>query len=227
MANRLQRPVFRRGPRPGAFVYALSPIAWYRFGRGITVATGISQWNDQSGNGNHLLQSSATSQPALQSDGSIVFDGVNDYLKTANFTLPQPVSVYMLVNQITSNAGYVWDGATINDCGIRQTGSPTLTMNAGTDGPATAAGTPALGSYVAVGAVYNGASSTLQLNQGTATVGSVGSNVMGGLTIAVRGDVPAGTFSNIQVKEIIVFPAAHDSATVSRINRYLQSIGGL
>ena len=56
-------------PQPlgsGANIQGLSPILWCRNGQGLTSAAGvISQWNDQSGNGNHLKASGAA-QPVDQ-----------------------------------------------------------------------------------------------------------------------------------------------------------------
>jgi len=38
---------------------------WWRADLGITIATGVSQWNDRSGNGNHLVQGTAGAQPVV------------------------------------------------------------------------------------------------------------------------------------------------------------------
>jgi hypothetical protein len=40
-------------------------VAWYRADQGITLGTGVQQWNDISGNGNHLTQFSPGAQPSL------------------------------------------------------------------------------------------------------------------------------------------------------------------
>lgn len=60
--------------------------AWYRYNSGITVTgSGVSQWDDQSGNGNHLLQGTDTNRPLPGSLGSeATTDG--DMSSSANWT---------------------------------------------------------------------------------------------------------------------------------------------
>jgi hypothetical protein len=53
--------------------------AWYRNKVGITTETGVSQWEDQSGNGHHMVQTDTGEQPAYDSDsGALTFDPTSD-----------------------------------------------------------------------------------------------------------------------------------------------------
>ncbi|PDS21880.1 hypothetical protein [Flavobacterium branchiophilum] len=63
---------------------------WYKSNVGVTNSSGVSQWNDQSGNARDLAQATATARPVLNTatnlinfNPTITFDGVNDVLKTA------------------------------------------------------------------------------------------------------------------------------------------------
>lgn len=51
----------------------------------VTIGTGVSQWNDKSGNGRHFSQGSGNNQPSytgtLNGKNVITFDGVNDLLQ--------------------------------------------------------------------------------------------------------------------------------------------------
>ena len=47
----------------------------------VTVATGASQINDLSGNGNHATQATGSKQPAYTSGQYITFDGVDDWME--------------------------------------------------------------------------------------------------------------------------------------------------
>jgi hypothetical protein len=85
---------------------------WWRADQGITQVTGVSQWDDISGNGNHLTQASGTAQPTFEAGGyngqpSLLFDGTNDYMLAngiaALFTGNDiPMTVY-IVYEIVSN----------------------------------------------------------------------------------------------------------------------------
>jgi hypothetical protein len=63
--------------------------AWWKSGVGVTLnSTTVSEWDDQSGNGNNLTQGTAANQPTYNSTdaswnglASISFDGSNDFLK--------------------------------------------------------------------------------------------------------------------------------------------------
>jgi hypothetical protein len=60
---------------------------WLKADAGVTVATGVSQWNDQSGNGNNVSQATAANQPGYNTVTNLVnfnptlsYDGVDDQL---------------------------------------------------------------------------------------------------------------------------------------------------
>ncbi len=63
---------------------------WYQANAGVTTATGVSQWTDQSGSGVALSQATAGNQPVYNTGSnlmnfnpSITFDGSNDNLRNA------------------------------------------------------------------------------------------------------------------------------------------------
>ena len=82
-----------------------------------------------------------------------------------------------------------------------------------------------LGNYGVVAAVFNGASSVLQVGNVSQAAGNAGANNAGGITIGASSAGSVGT--NIQVKEVIAFAAAHSADTRLRIIRYLASVGGI
>lgn len=75
--------------------------SWWRADQGTTIATGVSQWNDLSGNAHHQLQATGTKQPTLSANGGpnsqacIIADGSNDVMK-ASWTQNQPISIYIV-----------------------------------------------------------------------------------------------------------------------------------
>jgi hypothetical protein len=203
--------------------------AWYIYNSGITVSgSGVSQWSDQSGSARHLLQGTDAKRPALQSDGSILFDGVDDFLQ-ASFTLSQPETVYLLFRQVTwTQNEYIFDGGS-NDSMILRQGisgggvSPQLAMFAGTSLQYN--GDLAVNTYGVAACVFNTTSSVLQINNGTPLTGAVGASNAGGVTLGSR--FTPGAYSNIQVKEAIIYSSAHDSTTRGQVINYLARVGGL
>ena len=200
-------------------------VAWYRQGQGVTVTgAGVSQWDSQIG-ATHLLQGTDTNRPSKEADGSILFDGVDNYLKAVAFTLNQPTTVYLLGKQVTWTDGdTVWDGNALNLMRLYdQTATPNIRMFAGS-GP-TSNIDFILDTYAVVSAVYNGASSTLQVNNETPTTGNSGTNDAGGFTLgAYDNSGTVGGFSNIQVKEVIIYNVAHDANQRFQDIRYLTRI---
>ncbi len=207
------------------FIRSLSPALWCRYGRGITVTgSGVSQWEDQSGNGRHLLQGTDTNRPALQTDGTILYDGVDNYL-AATFAISQPCTFYALLTQVSwTSTDYIWDGATTNMGRLMQSGvSPNLVYD--TDATANIAlSGAAIGTYAVYSVVYNGASSSGQINNGALASGNAGAGNPGGFTLGARGGGTGALASNIRVKEVILFGAAHAANTRSLIVNYLLSI---
>lgn len=199
------------------YVASLSPAVWYRYGVSVTTAS----WSDQSGNGRTLT---FTNSPTVDANG-VTFNGTNQYGKTLSFTFSQPLTEYLLMKQITwTNADTFCDGDTAASLLIQQGGaSPFMNLYAGSG--VASNGDLALGNFGVVAAVFNGASSSLQINNGTPTTGNPGAGNAGGFTLGA-GATP-GNHSNITVKEVILFPAAHDAATRARVVRYLMQVGGL
>lgn len=201
-----------------------APAAWYRRGIGFTDAGAgaCSAWADQSGNGRNLVQGTAANRPTIQSDGSLIFDGADDSLQ-ALFTLNQPYSVYMVVRQLAWTANrYLLDGGTGNatiiqdDLGV----SPDLEIFAGTRLRPLSG--PAIGTTAVVTAVFNGASSSLSLNNGTPITGAAGANNPGGVTVG--GALSLGSLcSNIRVWEVMIRNGADDAATQTAIFNYLRA----
>jgi hypothetical protein len=200
--------------------------AWYRYNTGITSAGGtVSAWANQTG-GEALVQATPGNRPTLESDGTILFNGVDQFLKTAPFTLNQPTTVYFLGRAITwTNNDVFFDGNTNGSGKVDQrTSSPNLRLFAGTTG-FTENTAMTLGTYFPVAAVINGASSLLQVGSQTQT-GNAGANNMGGFKLGVNGDEITG-WSNIQVKEVLIYNVAHDANQRAAVIAYLNMVNQL
>jgi hypothetical protein len=207
-----------------SLIKALNPALWFRYGIGLTNAAGLCPaWADQSGNGRNFTAAGAA-RPTIQSDNALLFDGSANVLQTAGFTLDQPLTCYLLVQQVT------WAGSARLTSGISATvtinevtSSPIIAINAGSS--ACSNGGLALGVYGVVSAVINGAASSLQINNGSPVSGNPGTNNPGGY--AIGASAGGANASNILVKETVVFPAAHDAATRRNVINYLGQVGNI
>lgn len=198
--------------------------AWFAFTRGITSVAGlVSQWSDQSGNGRHLKQATATNQPALQSDGSILFDGVDNFLKCDPFTLNQPETVYIVFKAIVWTQTVRYFDGNASGSGILSPDSATPDMRIFAGSSAANNTNLAINAYGAVACVFNGASSVLQVNNTAPATGDVGVGNMGGFTVGANG--ANANFANIQVKEVVLYSAAHDANQRQTVINYLASVG--
>ncbi len=198
----------------------MTPAAWYRYAQGQTIAGGgVSVWADRSGNSRDMA-GSVGQRPVVQTDGSLLFDGVDDVMKPTGFTLNQPVSVYLLMKQVTWTADdFIIDGDTQDTMVIYQNlTTPRLRAYAGAFSAENA--NLAVGAYGVVQGVFNGASSVLQVDATTAITGNFGATNPGGITLGAGGSSAIG-WSNIQVKEVIVFNAAHSATQREFMRAYL------
>lgn len=216
----------RSGGLTASGILALAPAAWFRYGRGATVTgAGVSQWDDQSGNGRHLKQGTDAARPVLQADGSVLFDGLAQFLKCDAFTLNQPTTIYLLAKQVTwTSTDYFFDGNTSGMMGLQQAGvTPSFRLVAGGSTPGNA-GLP-VDTYGVICSVFNGASSLTTVNQGAAVTGNAGANNAGGFTLGANGG--PNNYSNTQFKEVVVFATAHDSVRRAQMFAYLAGVGRL
>lgn len=208
-------------------ISALTPAAWYRNATGVTSAGGFaSQWDDYSGNTRHLVQGTGTNQPAYDSGtGVVLFDGADNYMKASAFTLNQPLTIVLVFSQISWTASdRIWDGNTVNTVWAYQlTASPNISIR----GDSTDLNTNpdlSVGSYGIITAVYDGASSSVMTNLNAKATGGVGAANAAGFTLAASGNV-LGNWSNIAVKECVIFPTAlsdaNQSAVVTALNNAL------
>lgn len=175
-----------------------------------------------------LVQMTQAKQPILTigAQNFATFDGSNDYLKSAPFSLSQPTTVYFVGSQVTWTGGdALIDGNADSTGQLRQSAiSPELRLNAGSE--VATNGGYALNTRGLVTAIFNGAASFLKINKGVATTGSAGVAAMTGFTLGARGGGSAG-FSNITASEIIIRSVADDATTQDRIAAFLMRKGGI
>ena len=204
---------------------------WVKSDTGITIATGVSQWDDLSGNANHLVQATGANQPVVTNSAinglpAITFDGTNDFIKKA-FTLAQPATVFIVFRQNTWTLNdQLYDGNGGDTMILSQSGgaSPSLRIYGGA-AYLTPTSDLAVGVFGLASAVYSGVSSSFQINNGTTVSGSGGSASPGGMTVAAGA---SGSFcADISVAEIIVMAATATAGERTSMRAYVTARYGI
>lgn len=214
----------RRGRASDNIPIRTNLAAWYRYHVGITNVGGFcSSWYDNSGNQRPLLQASASARPTINSDGSLSFDGSNDFMQ-ATFTLIQPMTVYLAFMPLSdTNNDVLFDGVTGTTTLSQDTNASTYDINAGS--ALAYSGTILANTKAVIAVVFNGTAARVQAGNGAASItssGDAGANNAGGITLGAS-QAP-GSFANIRVYELAVFSVAHDATTRLRMLRYMARV---
>ena len=185
----------------------------------------VSVWADHLGSGRNLLAADNTKAQPIWITDYLDFNGAESTMKTGAYTFAQPVMIYMVLKQVTytfSPPDYLFDGIVAGKTRIYQY-EITPAIVASADTPSDGNSDLALDTWGILRALYNGASSKLQINTETAVTGNFGSDYAGGFTIGSYGDTPATRNADIQVREIILRNKADAEADQTLILNYLNT----
>ncbi|MFA4972835.1 MAG: hypothetical protein WC683_09495 [bacterium] len=182
-----------------------------------------ASFTDLSGNGHHPVQATANKQPlwvASGSGGVLRFDGTDDYLKAAAFTLDQPAHVFVL-GKYTTGAGtaYLWDGNAADKGACYRVAAPNNNSYVYAGGGAAISLASANSTWYVYDATYNGASSLAGLNGAVPSGANIGANNPGGFTLCAAGSGNARIAADIAA--VIVFSRALAEPDRQRVVRWL------
>lgn len=181
----------------------------------VTSSTGgalVSQINDKSGNGNHLVQGTAANMPTYQYNATmgknvLVFDGSNDKLQTSgNITLAQPLQYLLAIKPATTGAGNIVSYTSVTgNPSFFNSGSGALTIYAGTSlsTPGSTIDTAAHQVTVTV----NGASSGVRLDGVSKSSGNAGALDYSAVPFGLGGNYATPTYYNGVIMEVVACAA--------------------
>lgn len=158
--------------------------------------------------------------PGLNGLTTGYFDGSAYYMKSLGLaSLVQPTTVIMVVKQWTWTAGdAIYDGLTYASSTLVQSGagvSPQIRPYAGTSDAGLLNGNLALGAYGIVACIFNGASSSIGINNTTVLSGNVGSGNANGFCLGSTATPSA--YSNSQVAEILIYNRALNASELDSL----------
>jgi len=204
-------------------------VAWYDYTAVDTITKDgsnfVSQWRSRIGT-NHLNQAVGTNQPLLTNDG-VLFDGVDNFMKTGAFTFNQPEFFYIVLNQKAwLDARYILDGISTNAAQLSQRApTPEIRAFAGEIGNNVTGAT--VNTFVIVRLLINSNQSKLQVNALTPWAGNLGTINAGGITLCSRADGLLNSMGNIEFKELLARKVADNSTDETAIYNYLKKKYGL
>lgn len=174
--------------------------------------------------GNHLVAASQNVYPNSQPLNG-VFDGVNDFVRTAPFTLIQPEWIISTIKNITwTNGRYLYDGNSDNSGALfNYPSTPSISMRNNTIAGSNAG--LAVNEFKVVRHYIAGANSFLQVDDNAKTTGNSGTNNMGGITIGCKGGITV--FSNFEFRAMAILPQAPTTAQEAIIYDYFQKKNSL
>ena len=195
-----------------------------------TIATGLSQIDDLSGNSRHMTQATGTKQPVLtaSSFGSkpgALFDGTNDTMKAAGSTVGTTFTRFLVAKYASAaTTGTVCDknaGGGGNQGRLYRASSTDLHMNAGAEVVATT--TPQAAHLYTM--VVNGASTKLRVDGVDIGTITASGQFAGNPVLGTFGD-DASDPANAYVGADLVYSAAISGTDLTNIEAYLKTKWG-
>jgi hypothetical protein len=193
--------------------------AWYNQSFGITMdgSNHVSIWADKLLSAHSLLTTGGT--PHWSATG-VLFDGSDDMMAIVS-AINQPVYILTVCNEKTWANGGIFICDSTSSVFIQQNGpSPGQRMFAGgvVGNLDTTLNTKKILEYT-----FNGASSSMRENNGTAVTGNVGAGNFAGFGIGGVGVFAA----NVEFQDIVVIPAVPSSANRIAAYNYIASLNSL
>lgn len=172
---------------------------------------------DQSANGATITLNGGA---CIATRTGLYFDGSNDYLKAAPFSLSQPHVLYFVGSQVTWGANLaLCDGNTADTMRVVQSDASTdLRIRSGGTEPAGTEVQLALGTSGLLSACFSTTAGVLRKNRGSQAQGNIGSATPNGFTLGSRHD--GGGPSNITASEVAIYAAAQPTSILDRFAKY-------
>jgi len=194
-------------------------VASYRADLGITESGTVSQWNDQSGSGWNLTES--TYKPTYNASGGpngqpyVSFDTRTDVLTNTSVSVAQPVHIYIVLRQVTWVLNrYILVDNLSHPYVIQGPSTPQLAHSGGgTQGNEIS---PTIGTWFLVETAFDNANAFQRLNNGTKSEATTsGTQTLTGLLLCGEGTNLGAIYD---VAEIAIYGTAFVSGSAHTQN---------
>lgn len=190
----------------------------------------VGFWADRSGNGNNLEQTDPDKKPVFltsviadKSEPVIRFNGLDNSLAgTFTDTLEQPDTIFLVVNTRNTINEYIFDGLgaakrQFFSVGEANSGNP-MTWTFGSNKVAFS-GKVRNGEYLVHTLIFDGGQSRHFINGLLEAISDVGTQSLGGLTLASR--YSDSHYGDLDIAELILYSGAADDADREAVENYL------
>lgn len=200
---------------------------------GLNDGDSVTTWNDLSGNGKHLTQTSSTIKPTYNTSGGpgVLFDGVDDYMENLSLGAGYAPEVFVRCSILTYNASGILFCDPDNGYGYG-----TYAQGSGNIGPADSSGTilatlsfplnttGVLRCYFARAVGSNAAKTAINGSEVSFTI------VAGAYTAANFGKISLGRYpsgghyQNAKVRQVLIYSSPLTAAQRLQVEAYLSSL---
>lgn len=190
---------------------------WLRADLGTTIATGVSQWNDQSGTGDsnkNVVQATGSKQPTLtasdaayNNQATLSFASASlQVLRSGTWSvaLTQPTTVIVVGNWTVNSGGRFIDGLTQHTLEILDNGASSgISIDASVQLSAGASSYD--GSKAVICGVFNGASSKIFKNNSQTPLVTGNAGATGATGTEVGAEANGSNYLNGKIAEVIIY----------------------
>jgi hypothetical protein len=210
-------------------------VLWLRADIGTVIATGVSQWNDQSGQGNNVSQVTGSKQPTrniidpvYNNQSTLSFASASSqYLVSGTWGSSPSVTTIIIVGEMDGNTQYFIDGITSsNRNAIFFDASKNFSSYQGTTTLAFGAPTPGSPHVWATQFTGTAANAMFQDNSQTPVItGNSGTNLLTGTIIGSY--YGPGDYLQGKIAEVIIYNSVLSPSQMSTVFHYLGARYGI
>lgn len=205
---------------------------WLPPGSVLLNAGDVETWIDRSGLAHNVTQATGTKRPDYNATGSpkgsqvVIGDAVDDFLR-GTWTAPQPLDFWIVAKFGSASVGAtLCDGSSGNTHRLFLASTTSVTATADGVSNLSRTTTDVTVNYHCYHVVFNGASSSFQIDDETAIAGTFAGTAAGGLILNIFGD-QASAPGGASILEVVRFSRVLNATETAAMRNYLRTSHGV